>query len=63
MIISSLRTQGARTGKLKPSLRTISIASVPLLIAENYLQIPCHGARAAGLKVIHREAKDAVWLN
>jgi len=30
----------ARTGKLKPSLRIISIASVPLLVPENYLQIP-----------------------
>jgi hypothetical protein len=59
----SIINTSARTGKLKPSLRIISIASVPLLIAENYLQIPCHGARAAGLKVIHREAKDAVWLN
>ena len=30
---------------------------------ENYLQIPGHGVRVVGLKVIHREAKDAAWLN
>jgi hypothetical protein len=33
-------TVSARTGKLKPSLRTISIASVLLLVPENYLHIP-----------------------
>jgi hypothetical protein len=31
----SIINTSARTGILKPSLRTISIASVPLLIAEN----------------------------
>jgi len=36
----SIINTSARTGILKPSLRTISIASVPLLVPENYLQIP-----------------------
>ena len=40
----------ARTGILKPSLRTISIASVPLLIAENYLIY--HG-NATAHRMIH----------
>ena len=37
---SRLSIENARTRKLKPSLRMISIASVPLLVPENYLQIP-----------------------
>ena len=40
---SGLHKQGARTGKLKPSLRTITIASVRFKkqndLPENYLQI------------------------
>jgi len=38
----SIINTSARTGILKPSLRTITIASVLLLIPENYLQIPCN---------------------
>ena len=44
------RLLSARTGILKPSLRTIPIASVPLLIAENYLIY--HG-NATAHRMIH----------
>ena len=50
---SGLHKQGARTGILKPSLRIISIASVPLLIAENYLQIPWYAISIIAPKMGH----------
>ncbi len=34
--------ENARTGKLKPSLRTIPNPYVLLLVPEYYLQIPCY---------------------
>ena len=50
---TGLRIKYARTGILKPSLRIISIASVPLLIAENYLQIPWYAISIITPKMGH----------